>query len=179
MGGWQCGYDVGTSLIDRDKFYVTKQRAAHIHTCTTILEFGLRLPYDSIVHHAWIDRLIAWGRYEGAINFAGCGNTIADNELWNAPHTAITGSGNNFMFSNNSVHDVCRGTADSGAFYVGRTWASLGNTLQGNNFSHIGNVEEMAQHTQTAAIYLDDDDSGWLVQGESNNGLCFPRHSEL
>ena len=102
--------------------------------------------------------------YEGAINFGGCGNTIADNELWNAPHTAITGSGNDFLFSNNSVHDVCRGTADSGAFYVGRTWASLGNTLEGNNFSHIGNVEEMAQHTQTAAIYLDDDDSGWLVQ---------------
>jgi hypothetical protein len=102
--------------------------------------------------------------YEGAINFAGCGNSVVGNEIYNAPHTAITGTGNNFLFAHNHVHDVCRGTADSGAFYVGRTWASLGNTLEKNNFSHIGNVEVMAQHTQTAAIYLDDMDSGWLVQ---------------
>ena len=62
------------------------------------------------------------------------------------------------------MHDVCRGTADAGAFYVGRTWGSLGNTLERNNFSRVGNVEEMAQHTQTAAVYLDDGDSGWLIR---------------
>ena len=102
--------------------------------------------------------------YEAGIAFGGCGNRVVGNELFNAPHTAITGSGNNYHFAENTVHDVCRGTADAGAFYVGRTWGSLGNTLERNNFSRVGNVEEMAQHTQTAAVYLDDGDSGWLIR---------------
>ena len=62
------------------------------------------------------------------------------------------GSGNNYHFAENHVHDVCRGTADAGAFYVGRTWASLGNTIERNVFNRTANVEEMAQHTQTVGV---------------------------
>lgn len=112
--------------------------------------------------------------YEGGIGFGGCGNAVIGNELFNAPHTAITGSGNNFYFANNHVHDVCRGTADAGAFYVGRTWASLGNTIEQNVFNRTANVEEMAQHTQTVGVYLDDGDSGWLLQDNyfGNSPMC-------
>lgn len=56
--------------------------------------------------------------YEPGLGFGGCGNRVIGNELWNAPHTALTGSGNNYLFAHNHVHDVCRGTADAGAFYV-------------------------------------------------------------
>jgi hypothetical protein len=111
--------------------------------------------------------------YQAGINFGGCGNVVEGNEVYNAPHTAITGSGNNWLFTSNHVHDVCRGTADAGAFYVGRTWSSLGNVVSHNVFNRTENVEKMAQGTPTAGIYLDDMDSGWTIAdnyiGHSSN----------
>ena len=126
----------------------------------TALTAGNITVRDNVIH----DWALVSRSYEAGIAFGGCGNRVTGNELFNAPHTAITGSGNNYYFAENTVHDVCRGTADAGAFYVGRTWGSLGNTLERNNFSRVGNVEEMAQHTQTAAVYLDDGDSGWVIR---------------
>ena len=95
------------------------------------------------------------------IGFGGSGNVVSYNEVYNSPHTAITGSGNNWLFEGNYVHDVCRGTTDAGAFYVGRTWSSLGNTLKNNTFNRSAPVEKLTQYASTVGIYLDDMDSGW------------------
>ena len=101
--------------------------------------------------------------YMGGIGFGGSGNVVSFNEVYNSPHTAITGSGNNWLFEGNHVHDVCRGTTDAGAFYVGRTWSSLGNTLRNNIFNRSAPVEKLVQYSSTVGIYLDDMDSGWDV----------------
>ena len=63
--------------------------------------------------------------------------------------------------------------ADTGAFYVGGQQATAftnrGNVLRGNTFANIRNINGLGASKKGAldvqAIYLDDQMSGWLVEG--------------
>jgi hypothetical protein len=104
---------------------------------------------------------VAWG---------GCGITVSDNEIFNAPHSGIMiapasdGRGANCTFEDNDLHDLCQGTADAGGFYAGRTWANRGNVVRRNKFRRFYQTEKMAQSTSVNGIYLDDMESGWRIE---------------
>lgn len=76
------------------------------------------------------------------VAWRGCGNYVRQNKIHHAPHSGIMidvpsggasdGVGVNTEFSNNHLHDLCQGTADAGAFYVGLTWANRGNIIRGS-----------------------------------------------
>jgi len=91
-----------------------------------------------------------------AIN--GVGNRIANNLIYNAPHTAILLHGNEHIIEYNDIHHVCLETSDAGAFYMGRDYTERGNIIRHNYFHdlNMGDVQ---------AIYLDDLASGTTVYG--------------
>jgi hypothetical protein len=45
--------------------------------------------------------------YNPGVTFWGVGNVYSGNTVFDAPHQAIFGSGNNHLFDSNHVHDVC------------------------------------------------------------------------
>jgi hypothetical protein len=104
---------------------------------------------------------VAWG---------GCGLAISGNEIYDAPHSGIMiapasdGRGANCIFEDNHLHDLCKGTADAGGFYAGRTWSNRGNVVRRNTFKRFYQTEKMNQATSVNGIYLDDQESGWLVE---------------
>ena len=45
--------------------------------------------------------------YAAGIAFAGVGNFFANNTITHAPHTAITGGGNDNLFEHNIIRHAC------------------------------------------------------------------------
>lgn len=116
---------------------------------------------DNIVHNNLIHD---WGEifrtYQYAVNFGGVGNTCSNNEMFNAPHGAITYDGNYHTIEYNLIYNVCLLSDDAGAIYAGRTWTSYGNTIRYNCIHSLGSEG----HTPDG-IYLDDAISGQKVYG--------------
>jgi len=98
------------------------------------------------------------------IRLNGVGNRLAHNRLHDAPHQAISLSGNDHLIELNEVFRVCTNTNDTGAFYMGRNPSNQGNVLRFNFWHHIGN-KLGGEDLGAAAIYLDDGTSGQLVFG--------------
>ena len=82
------------------------------------------------------------------------------NKMENGPHNAMLGSGNNHLFEYNYVNNFCFETSDAGAFYVGRSWACLGNILRYNEFYNVRSLDQTYSGATISAIYLDDQMSG-------------------
>ncbi len=109
-----------------------------------------------------------------AINIDGCGATVANNEVYDAPATGIWFSGNSHIIENNKVYNVIRDVWDAGAIYCGRSWVDRGTVIRNN---YIYNEKSVADYTavraeyvykggtDNAAIYLDDVQSGITVTG--------------
>ena len=118
--------------------------------CTGISLFGgdaktlspglLAVVRNNIHDFARVSRTLRVG-----VAWRGCGNIVRENEIHHAPHSGIMidvpsggasdGVGVNTEFSGNHLHDLCQGTADAGAFYVGLTWANRGNVVRGSAMS--------------------------------------------
>lgn len=98
--------------------------------------------------------------YQAGINVGGVGNVCSHNELYNAPHLAITYDGNNHIFEYNLIHSVCLETDDAGAIYAGRSWTSYGNHIRYNCIYNIGS----GGHTPDG-IYMDDAIGGQNIYG--------------
>ena len=81
------------------------------------------------------------------VSWTGCGNTVSHNEVFDAPQIGIIGHGVNMIFEDNDLHDLAKGTADTGGFYAGRSWADRGNVVRRNKFRRFYQVEKMAQST--------------------------------
>ena len=96
--------------------------------------------------------------YNPGIDLSGVGNRIANNLIYQAPHSAILLHGNDHVIEYNEIHHVCLDTSDSGAFYMGRDYSERGNVVRYNYFHDLdtGDVQ---------AIYLDDFASGTTVFG--------------
>ncbi len=117
------------------------------------------LPAGNYVVNTRIHDISQWVRtYVPGIAIDGVGNRIANNLIYNAPHSAILLHGNDHLIEYNEIHHACLETADSGAFYMGRDYAERGNVVRFNYFHHLnmGDVQ---------AIYLDDFTSGTTVYG--------------
>ena len=84
------------------------------------------------------------------------GCRITHNRVHDSPHAGILYGGNDNLFEFNEVYDVVKKTSDMGAFYTTHEWISGGNVLR-HNFVHHA--------PQATGFYLDDGDSGDLVEG--------------
>eukprot|EP01043_Picozoa_sp_COSAG02_P000046 COSAG02_NODE_1_length_108762_cov_456.708287_46_plen_93_part_00 len=55
------------------------------------------------------------------------------------------------------LRHICYETVDTGAFYIGRSWAQRGNTVRFNTFDTVRATERLAQKSCSQnAFYLDD-----------------------
>lgn len=124
----------------------------------TLTASGNLVTNNHIHHYGMFQRTYAAGI---AVN--GCGTTVSHNLIHDAPHIAIKYSGNEHLLEKNEVHHVVMETGDSGAFYTGRDWTSQGNVLRHNYIHHLGDYASDSTHTM--GIYLDDCDSGDLLEG--------------
>ena len=106
--------------------------------------------------------------YMPAVAFRGVGLLVANNTIEHGPHCAIQGGGNDNLFEHNSISHVTFECTDTGAFYVGRSWAERGNVARFNSFDTIRPTEKLAQQSCTQnAFYLDDQMSGWDFYGNT------------
>ena len=118
---------------------------------------------DSIVENCRIHRFGVFQRtYAPGCKVQGCGMTLRGNELWDAPHAAVTYGGNEMLFEYNDVHHVLMETGDAGAFYTGRDWTTQGNVLRYNFVHELGTY---GGHASTMGFYFDDCDCGDAVYG--------------
>ena len=83
--------------------------------------------------------------YTPGLGFSGVGLYMGANTVEHGPHTAINGAGNDNLFEHNVVSHVTFECTDTGAFYVGRSWAQRGNVARYNSFDTIRPTEKLAQ----------------------------------
>jgi len=105
-----------------------------------------------------------WERtYAPAVRLDGVGNIVADNLLYDAPHSAILFGGNDHRMERNEIHSVCYEVDDAGSVYAGRDWGLRGNLIRHNFFHHI--QSGLPGSNGVHAVYLDDCASGITVFG--------------
>ncbi|MEK7397939.1 MAG: right-handed parallel beta-helix repeat-containing protein [Candidatus Poribacteria bacterium] len=103
-----------------------------------------------------------WNRmYQPGISIAGVGNRASNNLIHNAPHIAISFSGNDHVMEFNEIHDVCYESNDAGAIYSGRDWTMRGTEIRYNYLHHINGFEGKG----CVGVYLDDMFCGTLIYG--------------
>ena len=51
------------------------------------------------------------GTVRVGVSWHGCGNTVAHNEVYDAPQIGMIGGGVNMLFEDNDLHDLAKGTA--------------------------------------------------------------------
>lgn len=114
------------------------------------------LIYNNRVHDfGQIKRTYAYGIFPSSV-----GTTVSHNEVYNAPHNAIsTGSMNNII-EYNEIYNVCAETEDAAAIYNGFSFMGRGNIIRYNYIHDIGQ-----DNTHTHAIYLDSSYSGQTIVG--------------
>ncbi|MEI6555926.1 MAG: right-handed parallel beta-helix repeat-containing protein [Paludibacter sp.] len=98
--------------------------------------------------------------YTPAVELNGVGNVVFGNKIYNAPHGAITISGNNHLIEKNEICNVLLEFADFGAIYafLGKNQMMRGDTIRGNYFHDIGAIGD-----KVYAIYADEGTAGWSI----------------
>jgi Right handed beta helix region len=99
--------------------------------------------------------------YNPGIRLSGVGQYVANNEIHDAPHSALMFRGNDHLIELNEIYDVLNETGDAGAIYCGRDWTLHGTVIRYNLFHHISGSDARYQN----AVYLDDMASGIRVVG--------------
>ena len=99
--------------------------------------------------------------YASALHLSGVGNAARHNFFHDAPHQAVSVSGNDHLFEYNVVSNVCVSSDDAAAFYKGRNPSCCGNVIRYNLWLDIGSPRGHGN----AAIYFDDGDCGEVVYG--------------
>ena len=118
---------------------------------------------DTVVEGCRIHRFGVFMRtYAPGVSVQGCGMTLRDNEIWDAPHSAVIYGGNEHLFELNDVHHVLMETGDAGAFYTGRDWTTMGTVLRWNFVHELG---AQGKDANTMGFYFDDCDCGDAVYG--------------
>ncbi len=112
--------------------------------------------YNNIVRDfGQITRTYAYGIWPGSM-----GTTVSHNEVYNAPHNAVsTGSMMNTI-EYNEIYNVCTETQDAAAIYNGFGFIARDNIIRYNYIHDIGQED-----THTHAIYLDSSYSGQIIYG--------------
>jgi len=121
------------------------------------------IPARNYIRHSRVVRFSRWSwTYAPGVELRGVGQIIANNELSDAPHSAILYSGNDHLIELNNIHNVCRFSSDAGAVYSGRNWGWRGTVIRHNFFHHI---DSELEGYGTHGVYLDDLLSGNHVVG--------------
>lgn len=100
--------------------------------------------------------------YRPGIRLDGVGNTAFGNYLSDAPHAAISFSGNDHLIELNEITSVLTDTSDAGAIDTGRDWTGQGTIIR-NNFLH--DLRGQEDGFEVKGVYLDDFTSGTTVEG--------------
>jgi len=98
--------------------------------------------------------------YSAALSLSGVGNTCSHNEIHDAPHMAITYSGNDQLIEYNNIYHVVTQSGDAGAIYCGRDFTAYGCVVRYNAIYDIGSKE-----FKPDGIYFDDAQSGQTAYG--------------
>ncbi|MCX6309923.1 MAG: right-handed parallel beta-helix repeat-containing protein [Bacteroidia bacterium] len=98
--------------------------------------------------------------YTPAIALSGVGNNVIGNKMYDAPHGAITISGNDHKIEHNEISNVLLEFADFGAIYafLGKNQLMRGDTIRGNYFHDIGALGD-----RVYAVYADEATVGWTI----------------
>ena len=92
------------------------------------------------------------------------GCRVTHNYIHDLPHAGILYGGNDNLFEYNEISRVVLTSADMGAFYTANDWTSFGNVLR-HNFVHSS--------PRANAFYMDDGDSGDLIEGNVCHGFSY------
>ncbi len=92
--------------------------------------------------------------YKAGIHILGCGNRIANCEIFDMPGFALYLHGNNHIIEYNNVYDSVKEVTDAGAFYMGRDISEVGNIIRYNYFHHLKPTLESGMGI--CALYFDD-----------------------
>ena len=119
-------------------------------------------PAEHYAENNHIHHYSRWNRmYQPAISLNGVGNRASHNLIHNAPHTAISFSGNDHLIEFNEIHSVCYESNDAGAMYSGRDWTTRGTMIRHNFLHHISGFEGRG----CVGVYLDDMLCGITIYG--------------
>ncbi|MDR1102406.1 MAG: right-handed parallel beta-helix repeat-containing protein [Tannerella sp.] len=129
------------------------------------IQGGDRLTLEPGHHFALNNHIYRYSRlnrtYRPAVQLSGAGNRMAHNRIHDAPHMAVSFSGNDHCLEYNEVYDIAQETGDVGAFYIGRDWTERGNLIRHNYFHHLFGPGLYGVN----AVYLDDFASGSTIHG--------------
>lgn len=118
-------------------------------------------PSAHVVRSCWIHHYARLVRtYQPAVSLGGVGQVVEFCDIHDAPHQAISFSGNDHRIRNNKIERVCLDTGDAGAIYCGRDWTLGGTVIEQNWFARIGE----GAHHHNWAVYPDDQASGLTVR---------------
>ncbi len=116
-------------------------------------------------HYADNNHIHHYGRwkpmYSAGISLNGVGNRATHNLIDNAPHQAISFSGNDHLMEFNEIHSVCFESNDAGAIYAGRDWTMRGTIIRHNFLHDISGFEGRG----CVGVYLDDMFCGTEISG--------------
>jgi len=99
--------------------------------------------------------------YSAGISLTGVGLRATHNLIHDAPHQAISFSGNDHLIEFNEIHHVCRESNDAGAIYAGRDWTMRGTVIRHNFFHDIQGFQDRG----CVGVYLDDMFCGTEIVG--------------
>jgi hypothetical protein len=88
----------------------------------------------------------------------------------------MVGGCNDCLFDNNTVTRFLFETADSGAYYDGRTWLHRGNVISNNVFEDIRHTDPQRDNKggMAAAVYFDD-----MLSGNSGKPIAYSRPRQI
>ncbi len=92
--------------------------------------------------------------YKAGIHILGCGNRIANCEIFDMPGFAVYLHGNNHIIEYNNIYDSVKEVTDAGAFYMGRDVSEVGNVLRYNYFHNLKPTLDSGMGI--CAMYFDD-----------------------
>ena len=119
-------------------------------------------PSGHAVENCHIHAYSRWDRtYQPGISLNGVGCRASNNLIHDAPHQAISLSGNDHVIEYNEIHHVCEETEDAGAIYGWNDWAARGNLIRFNYLHDVSGLHDKGAN----GIYLDDNFSSARIEG--------------
>lgn len=155
----------GTAIaLEGNKILVENNEITATGKAGVVLTGGDRETLTSSENVVTNNHIYNWSQvyrtYQAAVALHGVGAVCSHNEIYNAPHEAITYSGNNHIIEYNVIHDAVLKSSDAGAIYAGRSWSDYGNVIRYNCLYNIGSADFAA-----SGIYFDDALSGQTAYG--------------